>query len=334
MADAAQNTNNTTIRSILLAKKLIGLNFRNWYHNLKIVLRYGNKTEFVKQPTGVAFDPKTADPDTIDKYNKTVNLKQEVACLMLPKHAKQELFKIVKAFHACKHKEGQSVRSCLLKMKSYLDTLEFLGYATPNKLGVSLILNFLNKDCDQFVQNYKMHSIRKTIAELHAMLKLHEKDILKKAKTPAMLAIREGSHPSPKRDNLAKDSVCHHCKEVVHWRRTFPSYQAKLKKRKNASMASTSGIFTIELYALPNKTWVYDTGSDTHICNTLQGLRESRKLKHEALSLYMRNGMRVAVKAIGSFDLILHSGLIIVLDNYNLAPSVTRGVVSISRFGQ
>ncbi|GJS91930.1 zinc finger, CCHC-type containing protein [Tanacetum coccineum] len=47
-------------------------------------------------------------------------------------------------------------------------------------------------------------------------------------------------------------------------------------------------------------------------------LRESRKLKYGALSLYIGNGMREAVEAIGSFDLILPSGLINVLDKYNV----------------
>nr|GEX88821.1 zinc finger, CCHC-type [Tanacetum cinerariifolium] len=85
----------------------------------------------------------------------------------------------------------------------------------------------------------------KTIAELHAMLKLHEKGIPKKAETLAVLAKREGKiqkerkkpqgakgknevktklayatkpkiPPTPKRDNLEKDSICHRCKEVGH----------------------------------------------------------------------------------------------------------------------
>nr|GEV91956.1 zinc finger, CCHC-type [Tanacetum cinerariifolium] len=176
-----------------------------------------------------------------------------------------------------------------------------------------------------------MHSIGKTLAELHAIMKLHEKGIPKKAKTPTMLAIREGRiqkdkkkkpqgakgkgkgknklaydpkpkiSPPPKREHSAKDSICHHC------------------------------IFTIELYAFPNKTWVYDTGCGTHICNTSQGLKESRKLKHEALSLYMGNGMRAFVEAFESFDLIIPSGLIIILDNCHFAPTVTRGVALISR---
>ncbi|GJT47912.1 zinc finger, CCHC-type containing protein [Tanacetum coccineum] len=334
--------------------------FHNWYRNLRIVLTYEKKIKFVEQPIGPAPDPETVDPDTIDKYYETVNLEEEVACLMLlsmssdlqrtlekynaydmmkelktmfEEQATQELFKIVKAFYACKQEEGQSVSSYLLKMKSYLDTLERLGYATPNELG--------------------------TIAELHAMLKLHEKCIPKKAETPVVLAIREGKIqkdkrkprgvkgkdkgknklayapkpkiPSPpKRDNPTKDSICHHCKEVGHWRRNCSSYQAELKNRKEASMASTSGIFTIELYSFPNKAWVYDTGCGTYICNTLQGLRKSKKLKHGALSLYMGNEMRAAVEAIGSFDLILPSGLLIVLENCHFAPTVTMGV-SISR---
>ncbi|GKE11534.1 hypothetical protein Tco_1415085, partial [Tanacetum coccineum] len=238
----AQNTNNTTSRSILLVEKLTGLNFINLYRNLKIVLRYEKKMKFVEQPIGLAPDPETADRDTIDKYYETINLEQEVACLMLSKQAKQELFETVKAFYACKQEEGQSVSSYLLKIKSYLDTLEHLGYAMPNELGVSLIFSSLNKDYDQFVQNYNMHSMGKMIAELHVMLKLHENGIPKKAKTPVVLAIREGKiqkdkrkprgakgkdrgknklsyapkpkiPPPPKRDNPTKNSVCHHCKE-------------------------------------------------------------------------------------------------------------------------
>ncbi|GJR18962.1 hypothetical protein Tco_0967489 [Tanacetum coccineum] len=91
---------------------------------------------------------------------------------------------------------------------------------------VSFILNSLNKDYDQFVQNYNMHIIWKSIVELHAMLKLYENGIPKKAETPTMLAIQEGKiskdkkkpqgakgkdkgkiPPLPKRDNPAKEEL-------------------------------------------------------------------------------------------------------------------------------
>ncbi|GKB71195.1 zinc finger, CCHC-type containing protein, partial [Tanacetum coccineum] len=307
MAAVAQNTNNMTIRSILQQEKLTGPNFMNWYQNLRIILRSEGKLAYLEQPL-IPLPYPVASQAARDAYNALYDSQNEVACLMLgsispelqralenykaydmiqelktmfKEQAKQELFETVKAFHACKQVEGQSISSYLLKMKSYLDTLERLG---------------------------------KTIAELHVMLKLHEKGAKGKDKGKNKLAYAPKPKilPLPKRVNPAKESNCHHYKEVDHWRKNYPSYQAKLKKRKNASVASTSGIFTIELYDFPNKTWVYDTGCGTHICNTSQGLRGSRKSKHEALSLYMGNGMRTVVEAIGSFDLVLPSGLIII----------------------
>nr|GEX15458.1 hypothetical protein [Tanacetum cinerariifolium] len=105
-----------------------------------------------------------------------------------------------------------------------------------------------------------------------------------------------------------------------------------MKKKKNAaSGAGGSGIFVIELNTILNRSWIYDTGCGTHICNTTQGLRASKKLKPGALSLYVGNGQREAVEAIGAFYLCLPSGLDIVLNNCHYAPSITRGVISVSR---
>nr|GEU94730.1 putative retrotransposon Ty1-copia subclass protein [Tanacetum cinerariifolium] len=124
--------------------------------------------------------------------------------------------------------------------------------------------------------------LEKTINELHAMLKLHEKT-LPKNNAPALHAIRAG-----------------------HWKRNCPQYLVELlKKKKNA--ASGAG------------------GS---------GLKESRKLKPRALSLYVGNGQREAVEAIGVFYLCLPSGLEIVLNNCHYAPSITRGVIFVSRLAK
>nr|GEU38358.1 copia protein [Tanacetum cinerariifolium] len=162
-------------------------------------------------------------------------------------------------------------------------------------LGVSLILIGLHKEFDDFVQNYNMHSMGKTVNELHAMLKLHEQT-LPKNNAHALHAIRAGKvqkgnkqhkklqpqmaargqnqgkgknklayapkpkiPPPPKRKDLAKDSICHE-----------KSYLKEL---------------------------------------AIQGLKASRKLKSRALSLYMDNGQREAVEAIGIFYLCLPSGL-------------------------
>nr|GEX11808.1 hypothetical protein [Tanacetum cinerariifolium] len=222
-----------------------------------------------------------------------------------------------------------------------------------------------------FVQNYNMHGMRKTMNELHAMLKLHEVTLPKKDANLALHAIRagkvqknqknkshkagKGSHgkgkgkmgnasnnasfaskpktpPPPKKDNPAKDAICHQCGEVGHWRRNCPVYLAELRKKKKLSQgASTSGIFIIELYSFPSKSWIYDTGCGTHICITTQGLRGSKKLKPGALSPYVGDGHRTAVEAIRTYHLELPSGLVIVLNNYHYAPSITRGVISVLR---
>ncbi|GJY47242.1 hypothetical protein Tco_0436305 [Tanacetum coccineum] len=215
-----------------------------------------------------------------------------------------------------------------------------------------------------FVRNYNMHNMGKTIGELHALLIEYEKGLPKKAATPQVMAIQGGRiqkankkslnakgkgkgkdkgkdksyTPKPKnpkpyaKEHLAKDDSYHHCKEVGHCKRNYPAYLAELiKKKKQVGIASSSGIFTIELFSFPNKSWVYDTGCGTHICNTKQGLRGERKLKQGALYLCVGNGVRAQVEAIGSDDLVLPNGLVICLDNCHYAPTITRCVVLVSR---
>ena len=257
-------------------------------------------------------------------------------------------------------------------MKSYIDNLERLGHPVTLNFGVSLILIGLSKEYDSFVQNYNMHSMGKTVNELHGMLKQHEQTLPKKDAAPALHAIRAGKvqknqgkkpfkgakgkqgngknklayapehkpsysskpkkTPPPKKDNPAKDATCHQCGEIGHWRRNCPVYLAELLKKKKLSPgASTSGIFTIELYTFPSTSWIYDTGCGTHICNTIQGLRASKKLKPGALNLFVGNGQRAGVEAIGNYHLCLPSGLVVVLNNCHFAPSITRGIISVSR---
>ncbi|GKB74384.1 zinc finger, CCHC-type containing protein, partial [Tanacetum coccineum] len=95
----------------------------------------------------------------------------------------------------------------------------------------------------------------KTVNELHAMLKLHEQTLTKK--DHALHVIRAGKvqkknnkqkkpqlpargqnqgkgknklayapkpkiPPPPKRENPAKDSICHQCGDTGHWKRNCP----------------------------------------------------------------------------------------------------------------
>ncbi|GJS00125.1 retrotransposon protein, putative, ty1-copia subclass [Tanacetum coccineum] len=196
--------------------------------------------------------------------------------------------------------------------------MERLGYSHAFvNWDVNLILFTLKGIYDQkFMQNYNMHGMGKTIPELHAMLKLAEKSIPKK--TPAVLAIRQGQIQKPKSQARGKGKQRGKGKGKL-------AYDPKHKippPAKNEHPAKDTKchycIFTMELFSFPkSNSWIYDSGCGTHICNTIEGLRGYRKLNKGALDLYVPNGNTAAVKAIGSFDLILPSGMILLLYNFS-----------------
>ncbi|GJR79982.1 retrotransposon protein, putative, ty1-copia subclass [Tanacetum coccineum] len=61
------------------------------------------------------------------------------------------------------------------------------------------------------------------------------------------------------------------------------------------------------------------------------GFRVERKLSYGEQYLHVGNGAQAAVEAIGVFNLVLPSGLVLSLNNCHYAPSIIRGVVSFSR---
>nr|GEU92215.1 hypothetical protein [Tanacetum cinerariifolium] len=322
---AAPSSDKWRLRGFFEKQKLTGPNFIDWYRQLRIVLSIEDKLNYLDQPiphAPVALAEIQRNLEPLHAHEMLKELKT-----LFTQQVEQELLQTTRDFHSCRQEERQSVSSYILTMKGYIENLERLGHPVTLGLGVSLILIGLHKEYDGFVQNYNMHSMRKTVNELHAMLKLHEQT-LPKSNAPALHAIRAGkvqkgnkhkkSHsqmaakgqnqgkgknkqayapkpkipPLPKMENPAKESICHECGEIGHWKRNCPRYLAELiKKKKNtASGAGGSCIFVIELNIILNRSWIYDTGCGTHICNTTQGLRASRKLKPGALSLYVDNG--------------------------------------------
>nr|GFA16955.1 zinc finger, CCHC-type [Tanacetum cinerariifolium] len=160
--------------------------------------------------------------------------------------------------------EGQSVSSYVLKMKGYIDNLERLGH--PMTLGLGVQKGNKHK---------KSHS---------------QKGAKGQNQWKGKFAPKPKIPPPPKRENPAKESIYHECGEIGHWKRNCPKYLAELiKNKKNIALGvGGSGIFVIELNTILNRSWIYDTSCGTHICNTTQGLRASRKLKPGALSFNKR----------------------------------------------
>ncbi|GKF80733.1 retrotransposon protein, putative, ty1-copia subclass, partial [Tanacetum coccineum] len=103
----------------------------------------------------------------------------------------------------------------------------------------------LSKEYDGFVQNYNMHSMGKTKKPHKAAKGNQGKGKAKagNALVPApSFAPKPKNPPTPKKDNPAKDAICHQCGEVGHCRMNCPVYLAELMKKKKLTQgARTSG---------------------------------------------------------------------------------------------
>ncbi|GKA42156.1 retrotransposon protein, putative, ty1-copia subclass [Tanacetum coccineum] len=188
-------------------------------------------------------------------------------------------------------------------MKSYIDNLERLGHAMTQNLSVSLILVSLRKEYDGFVQNYNMHSMGKTVAELHAMLKLHDQTQPKKEVAPALHAIRAGRIQKNQKKKSHKAAKGDQWKGKQRWDYALGHHKTLLPTPKSSTLEGN-----------PAKEVI------CHLCGEV---RASRKLKPGALSLYVGDGHRATVEAIGEFYLMV---LLTALSNDNF-NSVSRNNV-------
>ena len=50
-------------------------------------------------------------------------------------------------------------------------------------------------------------------------------------------------------------------------------------------------------------SWVLDSGSSAHLCTSMQGLEDSRRLRDGDMILRVGNGARVAAVAVGTYPL-------------------------------
>ncbi|GKE95639.1 zinc finger, CCHC-type containing protein, partial [Tanacetum coccineum] len=149
-----------------------------------------------------------------------------------------------------------------------------------------------------FVQNYNMHDMGKTVNELHAMLKLHEETLPKKDANPALHAIRSGK----------KGKMGYALNNVPFDPKPKTPPPPKKENLEKDAICHQCG-----------EVWHWRRNCPVYLTE----LMKKKKLSQGASTS--------AVEAIGTYHLELLSGLVIVLNNYHYAPSITRGVISVSR---
>ncbi|GKB78559.1 retrotransposon protein, putative, ty1-copia subclass [Tanacetum coccineum] len=197
-----------------------------WYRNLRIVLSVEDKLPFPEQPIpAMPVPPAGQNLKHLGAYDMLKELKRLYA-----QQTDQELLQAVREFHARKQEEGQS---------PYLATRAI----SSSKRSCTYSSCYKSRETNQKKKSHKAAKGNqgKGKAKMGYALVLAS-PFAPKPKNP----------PTPKKDNPAKDAICHQCGEVGHWRRNCPVYLAELMKKKKLSQrASTSCIFTIELYSFP-----------------------------------------------------------------------------------
>ena len=72
-----------------------------------------------------------------------------------------------------------------------------------------------------------------------------------------------------------------------------------------------------------------DSGSSAHLCTSMQGLEDSRRLRDGEMILCVENGARVAIMTMGIYPLRLPSGLDLALKDCYYVPTASRNLISI-----
>ncbi|XP_052881000.1 uncharacterized protein LOC128289273 [Gossypium arboreum] len=162
----AANTNTLSLRLVLEKDKLNGLNFLDWFRNLRIVLKQERKL-YVIEKSLPDEPPANASRANKDAYKKHLDDMVDVGCLMLATmnpelqkqhedmvaydmiehlkelyqgQARQESFDISKALFQCKLAEGSPIEPHVLKMIGYIESLSKLGFPLGQELATDVIL--------------------------------------------------------------------------------------------------------------------------------------------------------------------------------------------------
>ena len=233
MSNHNNTTSNYSLRMFLHREKLTGVNFVDWLRQLRIVLRYESKLHILEEPLP---EPPATDATWSVRYayEKRVEDTHDVACLMLStmsselqKHfehmsvydmmnklkdmfqqqVREEHYECVKNLVGCRMQEGRSVSAHVLKMKAYVDQMERLGFPMGRELAVDIVLQSLPASYDQFIMNYHMHDMEKTLGELHGMLKTAESDMAKHESTSSIPTTSSREQKKKKKKPTPKGKV-------------------------------------------------------------------------------------------------------------------------------
>ena len=121
----------------------------------------------------------------------------------------------------------------------------------------------------------------------------------KKRKKTKGVAERSSQQKKPEKD---EEFTYYFCKKFGHMKKECLKYAIwRLKKGKSLALVCSK----VNLAFVPKDTWWVDSGATTHISVIIHGCLWSRRLSDDERFIFVGDGKRVAVEAIGTFRLQL-----------------------------
>ncbi|KAK8713250.1 hypothetical protein V6N13_148472 [Hibiscus sabdariffa] len=112
--------------------------------------------------------------ECVVSYEMIQNLKE-----IFEGKASQERYETSKDLFQCKMSEGTPVGAHVIKMMGYIQMLEKQGFALNNELVTDVILQSLSDSFKQFILNFNMNDIDKTLPQLLGMLRIAKSNLKK-----------------------------------------------------------------------------------------------------------------------------------------------------------
>ena len=153
--------------------------------------------------------------------------------LLFQEQARQERYETSRSLFQCRMAERTLVEPHVLKMIGYVERLEGLGFLLSKELAIDLVLQSLLKSYSQFIMNYNMHNLEKSLPEFLNMLRTAEVELTKN-KPPIMMVSKgkkkgkgksftkppskslkpKGGIQKKSKGTVPKEGECFHCKEL------------------------------------------------------------------------------------------------------------------------
>ena len=231
----------------------------------------------------------------------------------------------------------RGVREHIMQMRDIAAQLKTLEVEMSDSFLVHYILNTLPQQYGPFKISYNTHKDKWSINELMTMCVQEEGRLSMEIGESALMAIegkdqtqakRKGKGKIPPQGGIKKESKCFFCKKKGHMKKGCTKFQKWLEMK---GMPISFVCYESNMVDVIYNTWWIDSGSTIHISNTLQGMRNLRKLVESEQCIYSGNKMRSHVEAVGTCSLALSSGFILNLEKTFYIPSFSRNLISVSR---